>query len=1317
MTKFTVDQDEIEVSELLGNLDRQKEAYLNSKNWSDDQKRAFSTEYNRIRSNIANGTISGRSSDRSYIDSSKQIVNATEGEDTVGEVLLYVDQILDSRPAKKTETAKKKKYSNDELLKAFMNDQFGGSTFNLKAWEEGEYDEATDTYRTDNRRRKFADFLTKYRDSLSDDYDYTGSAYADKTDLQGRLNDAIRAMGEGDNYYDELGRLGLGEDFVNNAFRTKGANYKSDDDLLREAGYDWAIGLDPVEKAEVLAEIKAGKGSSNEGYEAWKKKKTDDAEAKEWEDFVKNGAKSYNPSTVAGNLTYDRKKLFYDFGENNNNLDVESLLKGYSKSGIKYNALRDQFSKDLIDYMSNGDFDWDNRIREYNTSLGVGDYGGALNDDYRKRNRFATSSYFTESILNPYYFESFKGQHWNDKHFVDNYQALVQHETESGGENLVRGDAIGLKENEYYIKGMWDPEKFVFYTYDSNGGIKTHRIDESPQMLEEWKAAGYFKKRNNPEKKQEGGIIFKKTEPKSNGLTDEQRIGLDKDYNRKKAGERVVSDELRPEDFIRFGAIGADVASLVASFVPGYGTAASGVLGIGSTLGNLAADAMDESVSAGQVLTNLVANVGLTALGLVPGGNAPKLAAKIAKYTPKIIAAASTLNVAFNDDIHKSLGKVASGDDLTVNDWRNIGIALSTVAGATRWGTAAYKAKKFKSTTEKTDNFKIKAKGSEKEIELSKEQLVTLQSKKTNQEAVDYLNSIGKMPKGQDGKPIDLTFIKDGKNLGNWFGLSKGNITSEQITTTKDNPRIAYEKLRSRAADIRFKGGPRLATDYELTQGAGYIKNLNVAMPSWLRNLFTDKGYEEWLAKQKPVTQQTQSPTSTTTPRPKARKQPVSPDPYTSSTRIRNRRGQYSKLLANRLTTFDNGSLTTPAANYFKGLGTLTKNTLADNIRLAKMLGIDPKDIRVSFSDTTGNMYYWKNGGIIKYQTGGPTGRSSYTSKKDSTSTAYDDYLPKTSDMLSGYQLYRTLQHNSEMQKLGDESLRQSYYEETPYQKQQIAVRSNLGKGQIYDQAKVQVRDTINQNLTTDSTRNALMQLSGQVEANKYDLDKKLTLNEEVGKGLEYNQAINEENALARHTSSEQNKARRAALIKALYDNKAARMHTDATSIDTALRAKIAEVQGEEKTKKAEQKKKEEQAKQVEANNYQYNQSMIMKNKLDTAKAKWMARDPEKNTSDLWESSEEYDKLYSDYAREMKNNLLTYQSNLYGVNFTPVLPVFNANWQSYKKGGKVVKRKHRNLEKAKLLQKDIHKQLDRYDKQMARLSKMTEKAINKALGL
>jgi hypothetical protein len=104
----------------------------------------------------------------------------------------------------------------------------------------------------------------------------------------------------------------------------------------------------------------------------------------------------------------------------------------------------------------------------------------------------------------------------------------------------------------------------------------------------------------------------------------------------------------------------------------------------------------------------------MAVLGLIPGGKSAGIASKIAKWTPKIIAAATAANLALNDDIHKSLGKLTSDEKLTVNDWKNIGIALSSVSGLTRSGKAAYQARQFKNAKTPTGNVEISIKGNDK---------------------------------------------------------------------------------------------------------------------------------------------------------------------------------------------------------------------------------------------------------------------------------------------------------------------------------------------------------------------------------------------------------------------------------------------------------------------------------------------------------------------------------------------------------------------------------------------------------------------------
>lgn len=835
--KFKVDQDEVEVDQLLRNLDKKKDAYIRSQNWDAEQQKAFSEQYNKIRAGIADGTVSGRNSDRSYVDSSQSFQNAKEGYDSVGEVFRYVDQILDARPSKSStsSTGSKKKYSNNHLLQKFVDYNFGGNTtLDMKAWEAGDLDEATGTYKLDNRKARMIEFLQNYRDNLGDDFDYSGSAYKDADDLKGRLDKAILAMQTTEDWNDELGRLGFGEEFRSNMFRTKSGLYKPEAEIPLPPGSEtWS---DDQKKAYRERIKKEGSIAGQQAYDKAMGDLDQAEENRQWEAFLKN-VENYAPEAKTNTLTYDRTQGFWDFGDNNNDVDVKAFANHYKNLGIKTDAVRNLFAKDLIEYMRGDNTDenyWNDRMNKF----------------------YKNSDQYTWYVPNSS----------SAKHFVDNYNAFVQQELDSGSQNLVNGTKIGLGENEYYVKGMWDPERFVFYTYDANGGINTHRIDESKEMLEEWRKAGYFKKSLNPEKKQQGGIIFNQATQKSDGLTDKQRLGMDDEYKRKKAGERVVSEDLQAEDFVRFGAMAADVAALVTSFAPGYGTAASGVLSLGSTAADLTADIMDDSVSAGQVFTNLGANLGMAVLGLIPGGKSAKIAGKIAKYAPKIIAAATAANLVLNDDIHKSLGKLTSDEKLTVNDWKNIGIALSSVSGLTRSGKAAYQARKFKSGNAKTDKVEVEIKGKGK-LELTTDELAKLNKSKSNKEATDYLVSLKKheRAKGEDGKEIDLDFgIKEGRTWDNLWGLRRGSIKGEAVPGESLNAeRIALEKARIEHANKADNtdwwsrmttGERRLATDYEMYEGSLPIKGLKMpdtGITRWFRELTKDQFAEDYRAKQK----------------------------------------------------------------------------------------------------------------------------------------------------------------------------------------------------------------------------------------------------------------------------------------------------------------------------------------------------------------------------------------------------------------------------------------------------------------------------------
>ena len=157
---------------------------------------------------------------------------------------------------------------------------------------------------------------------------------------------------------------------------------------------------------------------------------------------------------------------------------------------------------------------------------------------------------------------------------------------------------------------------------------------------------------------------------------------------RQKAANRKVfkngAGGMQTEDWLRLGAMAQDIGALAASFVPGYGTAASGILGLTSMGTNLAADINDESMSGWDVAKNAAVNTGLAAIGLIPGGKAAGLA-KYAKLVPKLIARANAIGLVFNSDVKKSLATLTSHpSELTNHDLQNLSYFTSSILGGRR---------------------------------------------------------------------------------------------------------------------------------------------------------------------------------------------------------------------------------------------------------------------------------------------------------------------------------------------------------------------------------------------------------------------------------------------------------------------------------------------------------------------------------------------------------------------------------------------------------------------------------------------------------
>lgn len=247
--------------------------------------------------------------------------------------------------------------------------------------------------------------------------------------------------------------------------------------------------------------------------------------------------------------------------------------------------------------------------------------------------------------------------------------------------------------------------------------------------------------------------------------------------------------EFTASDIARITAAGMDIASTAAAFVPVYGTAASAITGVGSSLTNFGADLKDNSVSLGDTFKNLGANLAMDAVGLVPGfgaaGKAGKITKTLVKYAPKIITVLSAAN-ALSPESRASWEKLFSKESLTVKDWQNIAAGCSALAGITRGGVGHYKANVMAKGT-KTGNFNITASDG-KQYKVTAEQLETLKKQKSLEDINKEFKKIH--PEAE----LDNYF-----RTGTWDKIRHAHFSNPQVKDDYDFSLLNDKKLFSDA--------------------------------------------------------------------------------------------------------------------------------------------------------------------------------------------------------------------------------------------------------------------------------------------------------------------------------------------------------------------------------------------------------------------------------------------------------------------------------------------------------------------------------------
>lgn len=257
-------------------------------------------------------------------------------------------------------------------------------------------------------------------------------------------------------------------------------------------------------------------------------------------------------------------------------------------------------------------------------------------------------------------------------------------------------DKIG--DTGYYV--VPGSENYDNWSYIAYNPITRHYEEQSMLLNEELKkkmAYAEYDRRNKDVQKHQLGGLLKYTEEyqkKAQKEAEKQQRIDQKVEETGKTREQVEAAERRPMeegfstiDKVRLGTAAADAISAAAAFIPGYGTVASGVLGIGSTLTNIGADIADESMSGWDVAGNALYGLIMDGVGLIPGMGATGKAAKIVRVLKPVSKLAmrtlQTYGMVHSADAFNKL--MSNPSDMSADDWRNLVTGLQAISGEARY--------------------------------------------------------------------------------------------------------------------------------------------------------------------------------------------------------------------------------------------------------------------------------------------------------------------------------------------------------------------------------------------------------------------------------------------------------------------------------------------------------------------------------------------------------------------------------------------------------------------------------------------------------
>lgn len=291
---------------------------------------------------------------------------------------------------------------------------------------------------------------------------------------------------------------------------------------------------------------------------------------------------------------------------------------------------------------------------------------------------------------------------------------------------------------------------------------------------------------------QEGGILRNSI---SSDLQDKQSASMSDVFS---------GESLSAADKADLTALALDVAGLASTAAFGVGNAVGAATGLGSTISTAIADYKRDDDWSWSDTGNLILNLGMDAATLIPGLGTM---AKGAKVTKAIKTAAPILRKAFTalglGTSLTALGKVMSGEELTINDWRLLANGLNAVTGIGRnvAGKKLYTQKA--GAGELSKPLEVNVNGKTKEISFKNNEVEGFNKMSTE----DKLTTVRTKLKSQytDLTDEDLSNIKIPK--GKWYnpftrGVGKvketkvagRELTPETLDKIKNNKLSSFQK-------------------------------------------------------------------------------------------------------------------------------------------------------------------------------------------------------------------------------------------------------------------------------------------------------------------------------------------------------------------------------------------------------------------------------------------------------------------------------------------------------------------------------------------